>query len=398
MDSRVLACASNWVEPIQIDAWREVYLMRGPAIRSRNVRLFFALVGVLALVAACGSTGGGHPRVNDFNGPSATIEGAGSTFVQPFFARAFSRYHQLNPRVTVHYTSRGSSYGIQAFQANSVDFGASDVPMTQKETSQAKGGQVLEVPVALGAEAVSYNLPGVPAGMDLTGPVLACIYLGKITRWNNPAITQLNPSLNLPDEPITVIHRCDGSGTTYIFTDFLSNVSSPWASGPGIGRSIEWPVGRGGDGNPGVAALVRSTPGAIGYVELSYALQNNFTFARMLNSSGFFVLPVLDTVTTAAAQKPNISSTNFSIVNQPGNQSYPIAGYSWVLVYRKQSDARTGEAMVKMLDWLTQGGGQAEAQAITYAPLPSNVRQLARSTLAKVTDKSGKALLYQSSS
>ncbi len=360
--------------------------------------MFVALLSVLAVIVGCGSVDASGPPINDLNGPAATIEGAGSTFDQPFFAKAFARYHQLSPMVTVNYASRGSSFGIQAFQANSVDFGASDVPMTQKEISKARGGRVLQVPVALGAEAVSYNLPGVPAGMDLTGPVVAEIYLGKITRWDDPAIANLNPSLKLPDEPITVVHRSDGSGTTYIFTDFLSSVSQPWVTGPGTSKTVAWPVGVGRSGNPGVAAEVAATPGAIGYVELSYALENNFTFARIQNSSGFFVLPILNTVSTAAAQKPSISSTNFSIVNQPGNLSYPISGYSWVLVYQRQANAKTGEAMVKMLDWLTQAGGQAEAQALDYAPLPDNVSQLARSTLEKVTDKSGRLLLYESSS
>jgi phosphate transport system substrate-binding protein len=351
------------------------------------------------VVVGCGTTTeASGPPINDLNGPAATIVGAGSTFDAPLFARAFARYHELNPRVTVHYEARGSSFGIQAFQDNSVDFGASDVPMTRQEISMAKGGRVLQVPVDLGAEAVSYNLPGVPAGMDLTGSVFADIYLGKITRWNDPAITHLNPSLILPDEPITVVHRSDGSGTTYIFTDVLSSVSEPWAVGPGTGKTIAWPTGVGRSGNPGVAKEVAATPGAIGYVELSYALENNFTFAKILNSIGFYVLPVLQTVSTAAAQKPNISPTNFSIVNEPGNLSYPISGYSWVLVYERQPNMKIGESMVKMLDWLTQGGGQAQAQAINCAPLPASVSQLARSTLARVADKSGSALLYKTSS
>lgn len=355
------------------------------------------MTGLIAtlVVGACGSTQSGGPTISNLKAPTASLTGAGSTFVEPFFARAFARYHQLNPAVTVDYAARGSTFGIQAFQANSVNFGASDVPMTRQEISQAAGGRVLQVPVALGGEAVSYNLPGVDTGMHLTGSVLADIYLGKITRWDDKAITALNPTVSLPHEPITVVHRSDGSGTSYIFTDFLSSVSPAWETGPGRGRSVTWPVGIGGSGNQGVADQVRSVPGAIGYVELAYALRNNFTFARILNTSGFYVLPVIDTVATAAAQKPNVSAENFSIVNEPGNQSYPISGYSWALVYEHQSNATAGEAMVKMLDWLTQGDGQAEAKSIDYVPLPSDVSQLARSTLAKVSDGSGRPLLYR---
>jgi phosphate transport system substrate-binding protein len=363
-------------------------------VRGGMVRLAIGLASSVAM-GACGSAQPSSPAISNLKGPGAALSGAGSTFDQPFFDRAFDRYHQLNPGVSVDYAAQGSSFGIQAFQANSVNFGASDVPMTRDEMAQATGGPVVQVPVALGGEAVSYNLQGVQTGMHLTGSVLADIYLGRITRWDDSAIAQLNPTLSLPNQPITVVHRSDGSGTTYIFTDFLSSASQAWVAGPGKGRSVAWPTGVGASGNQGVASEVRSTPGAIGYVELAYALRNNFTFARMLNSSGFYVLPVLDTVVTAAAQKPNVSPTDFSIVNEPGNQSYPISGYSWVLVYQHQPDAATGQALVKMLDWLTQDDGQAEAKAIDYVPLPSEVSQLARSTLAKVTDDSGTRLLYR---
>lgn len=367
--------------------------MRRPLLRNGTARLLIGLAA-LGAIGACGSTQPSGPTISDLETPTASLVGAGSTFDQPFFARAFARYEQLNPSVKIQYAAQGSTFGIEALQAGTVDFGASDVPMTPGEMSQARGGTVLQIPVALGGEAVSYNLDGVTAGMHLTGTVLANIYLGRITRWDDPAITNLNPTVSLPHEAITVVHRSDGSGTTYIFTDFLSGVSPAWGNGPGRGKSVAWPLGIGASGNQGVANVIRSTPGAIGYVELAYALQNDFTFARILNNSGFYVLPLVDTVATAAAQKPDVSATDFSIVDEPGPQSYPISGYSWAVVYERQTSPASGQALVKMLDWLTQDDGQAEAAAIQYVPLPANVSQLARSTLARVTDGSGRSLLY----
>jgi phosphate transport system substrate-binding protein len=320
----------------------------------------------------------------DLTTPSASLTGAGSTFDQPFFTKAFFEYNRVNSKVTVNYASIGSGGGIAQFQANTVNFGASDVPMSATEIAAAKGGQVLQVPVALGGEAISYNLSGVASGLKLTGTVLADIYLGKVTSWNDPEIATLNPGVKLPSQKITVVHRSDGSGTTYIFTDYLRTVDPVWASGPGKGKSINWPVGLGGKGNEGVAGLVSQTPGAIGYVELAYALQNSFHFAQMQNAAGQYVSPTLQTVAADAAQKPTVSATDFSIVNEQGANSYPISGYSWSLVYANQTNASNGQTLAKVLDWLTHAG-QAQAASIDYVPLPANVQQLARQTILQMT-------------
>jgi phosphate transport system substrate-binding protein len=347
-------------------------------------------------VAACGSSGGvSSPAAGsdpDLTTPMADLTGAGSTFDQPFFTRAFFHYNQLNPNVTVTYASIGSGGGIAQFQAQTVDFGATDVPMSATDISKAKGGAVEQVPVTLGGVAISYNLSGVASGLHLTADVLGRIFLGQITKWNDPAISGLNHGITLPDQAITVVHRSDGSGTTFIFTDYLSRVSSAWSSGPGKGKTVPWPVGVGGKGNEGVAGLVKQTAGSIGYVELAYALQNNFTDAAVQNRSGSFVKPSLASVQADAAQKPDVSSTDFSIVDQSGSGSYPISGYSWALVYQTQSDSSKGTVIVKVLDWLTHAG-QGDAKAIEYVPLPANIQLLARTTLRMVVSGSGKRLL-----
>jgi len=264
--------------------------------------------------------------------------------------------------------------------------------MSASDIAKAKGGTVLQVPVALGGVSISYNLYGVKGGLKLTGQVLAEIYMGQVKTWNDPAITALNPGVTLPSQAITVIHRSDGSGTSYIFTNYLSTVSPAWSSGPGTGKTVKWPVGLGGKGNEGVAGLVKEVAGSIGYVELAYALQNNFTYAAIQNAAGSWVEPSLATVAADAAQKPTVSSTDFSIVNEMGSNSYPISGYSWVLIYQTQTNTNNGTALVKVLDWLTHAG-QADAQALNYVPLPPNIQQLARTTLQMIVDSSGKQLL-----
>ena len=366
----------------------------------------FALGGLaVLLLAACGSGGTAATTTPtgttdaDLTTPAASLTGAGSTFDQPFFTRAFFTYNQVNSNVTVNYASIGSGGGIAQFQAQTVNFGATDVPMSAADVAKAKGGAVLQLPVTLGGVAIAYKVTGVSAGLHLSSAVLANIYLGKIKTWNDPAIAALNSNLTLPSEPIVIVHRSDASGTTYIFSDYLTRVSTDWASGPGKGKSISWPVaGVGGKGNEGVAGNVDPRPGhgiegAIGYVELAYALQNNFTYAAIQNSAGAFVKPSLATVAADAAQKPGVSATDYSIVNQSGNNSYPISGYSWALVYKIQTDSSVGTALVRMLDWLTHAGGQSQAAALQYVPLPANIQRLARTALAQVTGSSGKALL-----
>jgi phosphate transport system substrate-binding protein len=326
-------------------------------------------------------------------GHRPTITGAGSTFDAPFFAVAFARYQQQHLGVTIGYSAVGSSAGIAAISAGQVDFGASDVPMTASEQAAAKDGPITQVPVALGGEGVAYNL-SLPAGarLHLTGSVLAEIFLGQITRWNDPALAALNPGLSLPSAAINVVHRSDGSGTTYIFSNYLTVISPAWASKVGTGKTLNWPAGQGADGNGGVATAVDRTPFSIGYIEQAYSQGLTLPFAAIRNQAGTYVTPTAQTVAAAAAQKPAITPTDFSIVNQPGASSYPISGYSWALVYTRQPSQATGQALVAMLDWLTHDG-QASAAANGYVPLPAQIQQLARTMLQQITGPTGAHLL-----
>jgi phosphate transport system substrate-binding protein len=335
-------------------------------------------------VAAANLGPGGH---------RPTLIGAGSTFDAPFFAVAFTHYQLQHPGVTISYAVVGSSAGIAAISAQQVDFGAADVPMTAAERAAAKGGPITQVPVALGGEGIAYNL-SLPAGgrLHLTGPVLAAIYLGQIARWNDPAITALNPGITLPPAAITVVHRSDGSGTTYILSNYLSAVSPAWAAKVGTGKTLNWPVGEGAEGNGSVASTVNSTPFSIGYIEQAYSLGLTLPFAAIRNQAGNYVTPSAQTVAADAAQKPAITPTDFSIVNQPGADSYPISGYSWALVYTHQQDQARGQALVAMLDWLSHDG-QAYAAANGYVSLPSQIQQLAVTMLQQVTGPTGTQLL-----
>ena len=326
-------------------------------------------------------------------GHQGVLTGAGSTFDAPFFSVAFAKYQQQHPGVTLSYSAVGSSAGIAAFSARQVDFGASDVPMTASEQAAASGGLVAQEPVDLGGEGIVYHLT-LPAGarLHLTGPVLAEIFLGQITHWNDPAITALNPGVTLPPAPITVVHRSDGSGTTYIFSNCLSAVDPAWAAKVGTGKTLAWPVGEGAEGNPGVATDVYGTPFSIGYVEEAYSQGLLLPFAAIRNQAGNYVIPSVQTVAADAAQKPGITPTDFSVVNEPGAASYPISGYSWALIYTRQQNQATGQALVAMLDWLTHDG-QAYAAANDYVPLPPQIQQLARTMLQQITGPTGTPLL-----
>jgi phosphate transport system substrate-binding protein len=362
-----------------------------PAIRAAAAAI------ILLALGACSSTtttpGTSTAATAGPSGGPGTLTGAGSTYVAPFFALAFARYHQRHPAVTVTYSPVGSSAGIAAISARQVQFGASDVPMNASEQAAAKGGPVTQVPDALGAEGVAYNLD-LPAGarLHLTGPVLAAIFLGQITHWNDPAITALNPGITLPAASISVVHRSDGSGTTYIFSNYLSSVDPAWAAKVGTGKTLNWPVGEGAEGNGSVTSTVFRTPWSIGYVEQAYSQGLVLPFAAIRNQAGTYVLPSAQTIAAAAAQKPAITPADFSIVNQPGASSYPISGYSWALLYTHQPSQATGQALVTMLDWLTHDG-QAYAAANLYVPLPAQVRQLALTMLQQVTGPSGTQLL-----
>ena len=373
----------------------------GPTSRRtliKTISIAAAAIGALAL-AACSTTtaapvpAGPVAAAGTGAGSAGTLTGAGSTYVAPFLALALARYHQQHPAVTVSYSAVGSSAGIAAIIARQVDFGASDVPMNASELAAAQGGPVTQVPDALGAEGIAYHLSlSAGAQLRLTGPVLAEIFLGQITRWNDPAITALNPGISLPPAPITVVHRSDGSGTTYIFSNYLSSVDPAWAARVGTGKTLSWPVGEGAEGNGSVTSTVFLTPFSIGYVEQAYSQGLLLPFAAIRNQAGNYVLPPPQTIAAAAARKPRITPADFSIVNQPGASSYPISGYSWALIYTRQADQATGQALVTMLDWLTHDG-QAYAPANLYVPLPSQVRQLATAMLQQVTGPGGTHLL-----
>ena len=321
--------------------------------------------------------------------PAATmLTGAGSTWDFPFFSKAFYEYSKSHGDVQVNYQSIGSGGGIQQFTQRTVDFGATDVPMNAKEIAAAEAGgngPVLQVPVVLGGVSVAYNLPGVNS-LKLTPAVLADIYLGKITTWNDPAIAKLNAGVNLPSQAIVVVHRSDGSGTTYTFTDYLSHVSPEWKSKVGTGKSVTWPAPSavGGKGNEGVAGQVTNSPGAIGYVELAYVVQNHMPAATLQNAAGKWIADAPGGVRAAAATRPDVSPTEFSIVDTKCATCYPIAGYSWVVLYSNPADKARAKTLQELFRWVSSPDGQKIAASLDYVPLPENVQALASKTLAQM--------------
>lgn len=363
------------------------------AVAAAMIALALAACGSSAAISTDSAAAPAPTATFGSGGHGATLTGAGSTFAAPFFDVAFAQYQRQHPAVSISYAAVGSGAGIAAFSAKKVNFGASDVPMTASEQAAAGGGPSVQVPDVLGAEGIAYNL-SLPRGqrLRLTGPVIARIFLGQITRWQDPAIAALNPGINLPDAPISVVHRSDGSGTTYIFSNYLSSVDPTWAAKVGTGRTLHWPVGEGAEGNASVASSVFRTPFSIGYLEVSYTRGFGLPLSQIRNQAGRYVTPSAATIAAAAAQKPHITATNFSIVNQPGASSYPITGYSWALVYVRQASQATGQALVSLLDWLIHGG-QAYAAAQGYVPLPSQVQQLAHAMLQKIIGPDGTHLL-----
>jgi phosphate transport system substrate-binding protein len=302
------------------------------------------------------------------------INGAGSTFDYPAFSKWFEAYGTTDPDVRFNYQSIGSGGGQKLLLNQTVDFGASDAPM--KDESMAKApGKILHIPVVAGGVAIIYNLPGDPK-LKLDGNTLANIYLGNITRWNDPKIAVLNPGTSLPDLPVIVVHRSDGSGTTFIFTDYLSSVDPVWADTVGKGTAVRWPagIGLGAKGSEGVAGQVKQLPGAIGYAELAYADQNKIPYADMKNAAGNFISPTPVSVSAALATATIPADFRFSMVNAPGDKSYPIAGASWVLVYQQQKNADHGRKLVAFLKWAVTDGQKISA-TLDYAPLPANVQQ-----------------------
>ena len=305
------------------------------------------------------------------------INGAGATFPYPIYSKWFDVYHQKFGNVQFNYQSIGSGGGIKQITEGTVDFGASDGPMNneQLKTFQDKRGfPVLHFPTVLGADVPTYNIPGVTAELNFTPEALAGIFLGKITKWNDPAISGPNKGVNLPANDIVVIHRSDGSGTTYIWTDYLSKISSEWKSKVGTGTSVNWPVGLGGKGNEGVAGLVKQTPNAFGYVELIYAIQNNMPYGRVKNSSGAFIKADLSSVTAAAAgaSKDMPSDFRVSITNAPGKTAYPISSFTWLLVPARIQDATKRDAIKGFVKWMVTDG-QEYNEKLAYAKLPKEV-------------------------
>ena len=353
------------------------------------------LVGVAAAMfaAACGDTGGtGSASPTPVDVGSGSLTGAGATFPAPFYQKAFFDYNAKYPNVTVNYQSVGSGAGISQFQKGTVDFGASDVPMGDADIAKVPGGAsaLVQVPTTLGVISIAYNLSGV-SKLQLDGATLANIFLGHITKWNDSAITAMNSGVALPSSAIQVVHRSDSSGTTYHFTDYLGKVSSEWKSNVGVAKAVKWPAGIGGSGNQGVAQAISTTSGALGYVELAYVVQTGMTQAYVKNAAGNFVQASVAGATAAAAQNSSVSPTNFSITNELGNDSYPIAGFSWVILPTSVSDAGKGRALVYLFKWLVTDG-QADGTSLQYAALPKPVQTLALTNL-KAIQAAGKVVL-----
>jgi phosphate transport system substrate-binding protein len=316
-----------------------------------------------------------------------TLNGAGATFPNPIYSKWFSEYGKLHSGLQINYQSIGSGGGIRQVTEGTVDFGASDMPMTDGQLAEAEGRlktKILNLPTVLGAVVPAYNIPGVSGEVKFTPEALAGIFLGKVTKWNDKAITSANPGVNFPDKDIVVIHRSDGSGTTFIFTDYLSKVSADWKGEVGSNTSVKWPVGLGGKGNEGVAGFIRQTQGAIGYVELIYALQNNIAYGSVKNSAGVFLKASLEGVTAAAASSPKMPADfRASITNAPGKDAYPISSFTWLLIPQQSKDPAKGKILADFLNWMVTDG-QKMTNALSYSALPDVVVQKEKEAIKTV--------------
>ena len=341
-----------------------------------------------------------HPTTTTTPTKEISLSGAGATFPYPLLSTMVVEYNKIRPDVKISYQSIGSGGGIRQHTEKTVDFGASDAPLNEKQREAAPN--TLHIPITIGSVVVAYNIPGIPKGLRLTGEVLADIFLGKITKWNDPDIQDLNPDLSLPNKDILVVHRSDGSGTTFVFTGYLCSVSEEWKTKVGQGTAVQWPTGLGAAGNEGVAAVIRGTEYTIGYVELAYALQNNMTYAYLQNREGRFIEPTLQTTAAAAAAvaptlpKGDESWFHVNLLNAPGPDSYLIASFSYLLVYKDLSVLPTmtkekAQALVEFLWWATHDG-QKYAPALEYVPLPPEVVAINEGTIKMITYK-GEPLL-----
>jgi phosphate transport system substrate-binding protein len=312
-----------------------------------------------------------------------TLNGAGATFPNPMYSKWFSEYHKLHSDVQINYQPIGSGGGIRQVIAGTVDFGASDMPMTDDQLREAKF-KVLNIPTVLGAVVPAYNIPGVTGEVKFTPDALAGIFLGKITKWNDKAIASANPGVNLPNQDILVVHRSDGSGTSFIWTDYLSKVNAEWKNQVGSGTSVKWPIGLGGKGNEGVAGSIRQLQGSIGYVELIYAVQNNIAYGSVRNAAGSFVKASLEGVTAAAAAAPKMPADfRVSITNAPGKDSYPISSFTWLLIPAQSKDPAKGKILADFLNWMVTDGQKMTA-ALSYAPLPESVAEKVKEAIKQV--------------
>jgi phosphate transport system substrate-binding protein len=346
----------------------------------RRLTLTF-LCAILTLGIACNKSTAPQPAAQ------SGLNGAGATFPNPMYSKWFSDYHTMHPDVQINYQSIGSGGGIRQVTEGTVDFGASDMPMTDAQLTEAQtklNTKILNLPTVLGAVVPAYNIPEVTGDVKFTPEALAGIFLGKITKWNDKAITSVNPDLKFPDKQIIVVHRSDGSGTTFIWTDFLSKVNADWKNKVGSGTSVQWPVGLGGKGNEQVAGTVRQEQGAIGYIELIYALQNNIAFGSVKNSSGNFVKASLDGVTAAAASVPDMPADfRVSITNAPGKDAYPVSSFTWLLIPQQSKDPAKGKILSDFLNWMVTDG-QKMTSALSYAPLPESVVQKEKDAIKDV--------------
>jgi phosphate transport system substrate-binding protein len=345
--------------------------------RSFQLVAWISVVIVLLAFVACNSNGGGSGTVS--------LQGAGATFPNPLYQKWLSEYGRSHPNVKIDYQSIGSGGGIKQIKEQTVDFGASDAPMKDEDLKSAPG-EILHVPTVLGAVVITYNLQGVSQTLRFSPEALADIFLGKIKKWNDPKITADNPGVTLPATDITVVHRSDGSGTSAVFTDYLSKVSVEWKEKVGTGTSPSWPVGLGGKGNEGVTGQVKNTPNTIGYVELAYAVQNKLPVALVKNASGSFIEPSIDTVVAAAAASAASmpDDLRLSITNAAGAGAYPISSYTYILVYKDQKDAAKGKAVVDFLWWGIHDG-EKYAKDLLYAPLPDDVVKRAEGKIKSIT-------------
>ena len=336
-------------------------------------------LSAVAILAACSGEKGAAGDTTKAASANASVDlnGAGATFPQPIYNKWFHDY-ATKTGVKINYQAIGSGGGIRQLSDQTVDFGASDSPMSDKDIAAAKGGPVMHVPTVLGAVVMGYNLPELTQPLKLTGDAIADIFQGKITKWNDPRIATLNPGAKLPAADILVVHRSDGSGTTFIFSDYLATVNAAWAKAPGRGKELQWPAGIGAKGNDGVAGQVKQTPNAIGYMELAYAKQNRIQYAHVRNAAGQFIEPTADATMAAAegalAKLPANTDYRISIVNAGGAKSYPISSFTWILVYRNPTDATKAKKLNDFLKWaLTEG--EASASALDFAPLPASLSQ-----------------------